>query len=203
MSKNLIENVKENFVGYTDFGEKELSDLICESSTINELLHVCHSYIINNDIILSSITKLEEKKNEFGYPITLYGEKSELSEKLFKEFPLDLDVGWTDIVSIQDQILMMVRDRGHALTLTIDNSQDKPFVKYFIPKICNEDMIRALPGVDEKALSKNGVLGSFECDKNELLSNLFGFIGKVPTDNDIPSRNSSLDIEPIEYDNER
>ena len=186
MSKKLIENVKENFVGYTGYGEEELISLINGAGTINELLHICHSYIMNNERILSSITKLGEKKNDFGYPIKLYGEKSEISEDLFKKFPLDLDVGWTDIVSIQNQIIMMVRDRGHALTLDIDTSQEKPFVKYFIPKICNEEMVKLLPGVDKNNLSGNGASGSFECEKQDFLEKLFGFIEKVPMDSDMP-----------------
>lgn len=193
MSKSLIENVKDNFVGYTGYGEEELSMLINEAGTINELLHICHSYIMNNERILGSITKLDEKKNDFGYPIKLFGEKSEISEDLFEKFPLDLYVGWTDIVSIQNQILMMVRDRGHALTLDIDTSQDKPFVKYFIPKICNEDMVRSLPGVDKNNLSENGASGSFECEKQDFLEKLFGFIEKVPMDRDIPLKKNDLD----------
>jgi len=186
MSKNLIEDVKEKFVGYTGYGEEELSTLINEAGTINELLHICHSYIMNNERILGSITKLGEKKNDLGYPINLYGEKSEIAEVLFEKFPLDLAVGWTDIVSIQNQIIMMVRDRGHALTIDIDTSQDKPFVKYFIPKICNEDMVKLLPGVDKNNLSGNGASGSFESEKQDFLEKLYGFIEKVPTDNDRP-----------------
>ena len=186
MSKRLIENVKENFIGYTEYGESELIQLINQVGTINELLHICHSYIMNNERILSSITKLGEKKNDYGYPIRLFGERTEISEDLFEKFPLNLDVGWTDIVAIQNQILMMVRDRGHALTLDIDTSQDKIFVKYFIPKICNEDMIIALPGVDENNLSGNGASGSFECEKQDFLEKLFGFIERVPMDSDIP-----------------
>ena len=31
-----------------------------------------------------------------------------------------MDVGTTDIVSFKDKILMMIRDRGHALTVDID-----------------------------------------------------------------------------------
>ena len=203
MSNNLIEDVKENFFGYSMFYEAELNLLINKADTINELLHICHSYVMNNERILRSTTELGKKENDFDYSIKLYGEKNEISEELFKNFPLDLDVGNTDIVSIQDQILMMVRDRGHALTLDIDLSQDKPFVKYFIPKICNEDMVRALPGVDIDNISINGALGRFECDKQELIDKLFEFIEKVPMDKDIPSKTENDIPSPIErVDNE-
>ena len=120
MSKTFIEDVKKTFVGYTSFNENDLNTSIKEAKTINELLHTCHSYIMNNQSILSSITKISEKQNQFKYPISLYGEQTKAAEELFNNFPMDLDVGWTDIISLEDQIFMMVRDRGHALTIDID-----------------------------------------------------------------------------------
>ena len=82
---------------------------------------------------------------------------------------------------------MMVRDRGHALTIDIDTSKDDYFVKYFIPKLCNEDMIKALPGINKDNISNNGTSGKFICNNKEFTDKLFSFIEKVPTDNDMPS----------------
>ena len=120
ISKTFIEDVKKTFVGYTSFNENNLNTSIKEAKTINELLHTCHSYIMNNQSILSSITKISEKQNQFKYPISLYGEQTKAAEELFNNFPMDLDVGWTDIISLEDQIFMMVRDRGHDLKIDID-----------------------------------------------------------------------------------
>lgn len=186
MSKTFIEDVKKTFVGYTSFNENDLNTSIKEAKTINELLHTCHSYIMNNQSILNSITKISEKQNQFKYPISLYGEQTKAAEELFNNFPMDLDVGWTDIISLEDQIFMMVRDRGHALTIDIDTSKDDYLVKYFVPKLCNEEMIKALPGINKDNISQNGASGCFQCKNTEFTNKLFSFIEKVPTDNDIP-----------------
>lgn len=111
MSKDFIENVKKTFVGYTSFNLGDLNNSIKDAKTVNELLHSCHSYVMNNKELLSSITKISEKQNKFNYPIMLYGENTKQAEELFKKFPMDLDVGWTDIISLEDQIFMMIRDR--------------------------------------------------------------------------------------------
>ena len=186
MSKDFIENVKKTFVGYTSFNLGDLNNSIKDAKTVNELLHSCHSYVMNNKELLSSITKISEKQNKFNYPIMLYGENTKQAEELFKKFPMDLDVGWTDIISLEDQIFMMVRDRGHALTIDIDTSKDDYFVKYFVPKLCNEDMIKALPGINKDNISSNGASGSFICNNKEFTDKLFSFIEKVPTDSDMP-----------------
>ena len=164
MSKTFIEDVKKTFVGYTSFNENDLNTSIKEAKTINELLHTCHSYIMNNQSILSSITKISEKQNQFKYPISLYGEQTKAAEELFNNFPMDLDVGWTDI----------------------DTSKDDYLVKYFVPKLCNEEMIKALPGINKDNISQNGASGCFQCKNTEFTNKLFSFIEKVPTDNDIP-----------------
>ena len=187
MSKDFVENVKKTFVGYTSFNLGDLNNSIKDAKTINELLHSCHSYVMNNKELLSSITKISEKQNKFNYPIMLYGENTKQAEELFKKFPMDLDVGWTDIISLEDQIFMMIRDRGHALTIDIDTSKDDYFVKYFVPKLCNEDMIKALPGINKDNISSNGASGSFICNNKEFTDKLFSFIEKVPTDSDMPS----------------
>ena len=211
MSKTFIEDVKKTFVGYTSFNENDLNTSIKEAKTINELLHTCHSYIMNNQSILSSITKISEKQNQFKYPISLYGEQTKAAEELFNNFPMDLDVGWTDIISLEDQIFMMVRDRGHALTIDIDTSKNDYLVKYFVPKLCNEEMIKALPGINKDNISQNGASGYFQCKNTEFTNKLFSFIEKVPTDNDMPpihiknipnfNKNKSNDTNKNEFSN--
>ena len=47
------------------------------------------------------------KINEYNYPITLRGTPSILFEKLFEQFPKNIDVGWTDMVTINEKKLLM------------------------------------------------------------------------------------------------
>ena len=77
----------------------------------------------------------------------------------------------------------MIRDRGHALTLDIDTTNEKSFIKYFIPKICNLEMVEKLPGINK--ITKAGATGMFEISEEILPQNLFDFISKVPTDSDM------------------
>ena len=181
MDISFIKEVKNKCVGYAN------SDIPIDMvSSINEMLHLVHSYVLNNENILQSIPKIAEKQNNCDYSITLRGENSKLFNELYEKFPNDLDVGWTDMVTINDKkMLMMVRDRGHALTIEITTNSDKARIEYFIPKLCNIDMINNLEGVNKVNNDSVGTTGVIETDINNLQKNLFNFISKVPTDNDI------------------
>ena len=187
MSENFIEEVKEGFVGYAFFSNpSKLPGFVKKAKTVNELLHSIHSSIVNNDEILESMPQKGTKRNTIEEPITLYGEENEVAEKIFKEFPLEMDCGIKDIVSLKNKVLMMIRDRGHALTIDMDTTNPKEVeVKYFVPKLCNEEMIRKLPGINESSITKSGASGFFVSDKDKITKDLFDFIEKVPTDGDM------------------
>lgn len=201
MSENFIEEVKEGFVGYAFFSNpSKLPGFVKKAKTVNELLHSIHSSIVNNDGILESMPQIGTKRNTIEEPITLYGEENEVAEKIFKEFPLEMDCGITDIVSLKNKVLMMIRDRGHALTIDMDTTNPKEVeVKYFVPKLCNEDMIRKLPGINESSITKSGASGFFVSDKDKITKDLFDFIEKVPTDGDIvfDKKIYEIDEEPL------
>lgn len=186
MNEKFVEDVKGKFWGYTFYTPKRLIEVIEQTNTINELLHAIHTYVVNNDKILESLPKIGMKENTIEEPITIYGEENELAQKIFDEFPLEMDCGITDIVSLKNKILMMVRDRGHALTIDMDTSNQKNVeVRYFVPKLCNVEMIKKLPGINQSSITLNGASGFFVSDKDKITKDLFGFIEKVPTDGDI------------------
>ena len=186
MNPKLIEDVKKEFVSDYMHGW-DLKKIIRETETVNELLHTYHSYIENNNELMDTLPVLATKQNIYKWPITLYGEENEISDKLFKDFPIDLDCGYTNIVSMKDKILMMVRDKGHALTIDIDTTnKDDILVKYFVPKLCNRDMVEALPGINSKSITENGAVGMIQASSVDISKVLFDFIEKVPTDDNIP-----------------
>lgn len=186
MNEKFIENVKKNFVGYTMTEISDLVNVVNKATTVNELLHAIHSYIINNENILQSMPIIGHKENIEGEDITLYGEENDVAQSVFNEFPLEMDCGITDIVSFSNEIFMMIRDRGHALMIDLNTLKpDDVEVRYFIPKLCNEDMIRQLPGINMSSITKNGASGFFISDKKEITKNLFNFIEKVPMDSDM------------------
>ena len=186
MDEKLIDDVREELCGYSFCSPIKLYE---QSKSINELLHVAHSYITNNEEYLQAIPTLEEKVNTQDYPITLRGEENELAKHIFDEIPEDMDVGYTDIVSLSknNKILMMVRDRGHALSIEIDEEKDNNdvWVKYFIPKICNLEMVNNLRGVNKVTKEDKTTIGGFRSNKDNIVQELIDFIGKVPTDSDM------------------
>ena len=181
MSEALVEDVKKEFKGYTLSYGLRTENLFQKSKTINELLHVIHSSIMNNFRIMQSMPIIGEKDNEFD-EIVLYGEETELSKEIFDKFPKDLDIGTTDIVSMENKVFMMVRERGHALTIEVDETKEADIVRYFIPKICNTEMTEKLPGIGK--ITQNGARGAFDSSKEEIAQKLFNFIGGVATDKD-------------------
>lgn len=207
MSENFIEEVKEGFVGYAFFSNpSKLPGFVKKAKTVNELLHSIHSSIVNNDGILESMPQIGTKRNTIEEPITLYGEENEVAEKIFNEFPLEMDCGITDIVSLKNKVLMMIRDRGHALTIDMDTTNPKEVeVKYFVPKLCNEEMIRKLPGINKSSITKSGASGFFVSDKDKITKDLFDFIEKVPTDGDIVFDKTiyKIDEEPLSLESDK
>lgn len=186
MNEDLVNEVGENCFGYSLQGGVTLS----KAKSINELLHIVHQTIVNNENNLNSLPKLGQKINIDEWPITLYGTNNEIANKIFNDFPLQLSCGYTDIVSLSNgNVIMMVRDRGHALSIEIEKENNKYYVKYFIPKICNVDMVNDLKGVRKVTDKSNFTTGIFECDINSLSFNLFEFINKVPTDSDMVYEN--------------
>lgn len=185
MRPEFVEDVKSAFVGYTGFGN--LSGMISEAQTVNELLHVYHSCIMNSEGILQAVPAVAEKENNYHYRITLRGESDGLGRQVYDAIPDDLDVGYTDIVTVDGHVMMMVRDRGHALTISGEaDAQDpeKIWVDYNIPKLCNEEMIKKLPGL--AGYSSNGARGMFVTTRDGFGAAVVDFIGKVPMDKDMP-----------------
>jgi len=184
MEPSFIDDVKRSYIGYY-FGGGGVSPLK-KASTINEILHLMHSRIINNEGLLKSIPLLNEKDNQHNNTISLRGIRNPMFEQLFMMFPTDLDCGITDMVIINEKTLvMMVRDRGHALSIEVTLNKDNARIEYFIPKICNVEMVNKIPGVNKVNDDSIGTTGTIEVEVKDLPTALFNFISMVPTDMDI------------------
>ena len=182
MKIDFINSVKDECVGYTN----ESTNSVEMALSINELLHFIHSYVVNNDHILRAIPLINEKNNNYNYPIMLRGIKVSIFEQLYEQFPVDLNVGWTDMVAVSDKkLIMMVRDRGHALTIEVTLNNNIARIEYFIPKLCNISMINNLPGVNKVNDSSIGATGVIEVSVDNLANTIFDFISKVPMDSDM------------------
>jgi len=181
MREVFVDKVKE-CCGYTmDRG----METFYQAKTINELLHFLHHSIVNNEEYYQSMPQIAQKNNNDSYPITLYGKENEVSRKIYDNFPLDLDVAYTDILSLKDKILIMVRDRGHALTIEVNVRENECDVSYFIPKICNTLMVNNLRGVRNVDENSKFTVGEFRNNNEDIVNAIYDFISKVPTDNDM------------------
>ena len=184
MDKKFIDIVKSECYGY---GFHDINQSINSVKTPNEILHLIHSYVMNNEEIWNCIPLINQKNNNFNFPISFRGVNNLLFEQVFLNFPIDLDCGCTDIIGVNNnKLLLMVRDRGHALTIEITLNDKVARIEYFIPKICNVDMVNRLPGlftkVDDDSIAAIGVI---EVDKKNLCNVLYEFISNVPTDDDM------------------
>lgn len=184
MDAELVDHVKKEFVGYTLF-KGSVSEVIKSATTINEMLHIIHSSIINNEKNYQLINKLDYKINDEGSPIVLYGREEEISKNIFDNFSTEMIVGKTDIVSLKNRILIMVRDRGHALTIQIEINGDDLWVTYFIPKICNLEMVKAIKGMHHIDSTISYAIGSFSTNKENISLEINNFINSVPMDDDM------------------
>ena len=181
MRESYIDDVNMNCYGYSiDKGY----DGFFEAKTVNEMLHFLHHKITNNEKFYQNMPQLEQKNNSSSYPITLYGRENNIAKNIYDNFPLSLDVGYTDILSLKDKILLMIRDRGHALSIEINVRNNECDIKYFIPKVINHIMVNNLRGVRKVNENSRFTLGEFRTNIEQLDESLYEFIGKVPTDDD-------------------
>jgi len=183
MNPELINKIKDTFVGYSLFNS--LESVFNDAKSINELLHILHAYILNNEHIYQSMPVIQKREILNGEQITLYGKHNPIAKNVFNNIPVDMDLGTTDIVSFDNKIIMMIRDLGHALTIEIDIENDLCMVRYFIPKVCNPSKARELKGVNPIKDNVKFANGRFECQKDDLVFELYDFLGKVPTDKDM------------------
>lgn len=184
MDLNLTNKVKEEFVAYSMFNTV-IGDIVLEANTINELLHIFHSYLLNNEYIYKSMPKLKSTINNYGTDVTLYGLENDISNIVFENFPLDSNGQETEIISLNNKIIIMVRGLGHALSIEIDINNDKCMIRYFIPKVCNPLKVNQLKGVKKVNNNEKFTNGRFECDLKDLTYELNHFIYNVPCDKDL------------------
>lgn len=179
MSPELIDITNSEIKGYYMFSGVEKP--LAKATSISEILHIFHSYVLNNENILQSCNLLKQKDET-----CLYGYPSQIAENIFNS----LDDYFSDspkiIVSLNEiHILMMLRDFGHATTLDINIENDEAWIEYFIPKVCNYLMVNELPGVRKVDKSSAWTKGTLRVKVNELGEYLNNFIKMIPTDDEM------------------
>ena len=185
MSIDFRDSVKKECVGYSP----RFGNILEKAKTINELLHYFHASLMNDEYRLEALPTLAEKMNDYMGKISYRGFEVPIFEQIYTLFPKNLNVGDTDMVAVDNnKLIMMIRDLGHALTIEITINSDIARVEYFIPKICNANKVNKLPGVEkvsEDSSAPDSTTGITEFPISDLPQQLFDFLVKVPTDEDI------------------
>lgn len=201
MSKDFVNDVGNVCIGYSmnrhqykDGHTIGLYDVATNAKSINEMLHLLHSYVCNNDIVLKSMPVLEEKNICHYGNCTLFGLPNDIAKDIFDNMPTNSEyseIGDTYIIGLDDRVLMMVRDMGHALTIDITEDKEKgtALVTYFIPKICNPEKINKLKGINKVPITQDWAdmfaSGMYEAPIEGFGKDMVNFIEQVPTDLDM------------------
>ena len=182
LENEIINLSHKTFKGYTFFNEKDTQNIIRKCHTVNELLHVAHTLTINNYNLIKKFPSINKSLNNQSL-IKLHGNITPLSNEIFKILDTNLDTGDIDIFSLSktNKVIMMIRDKGHATSLEIDDDNDKLFINYYIPKIINANMVNSLPGVKKINNDSPYTVGSFYLKKDDL-PKLNKFIDMIPDD---------------------
>lgn len=176
----LANEVRETCVGYYMFNSG--FSLVKKAKTINEVLHVMHAAIVNDESTYGNIPLVARKENEEGKYIDLVGVQNDIAQEIFDSFPTEIFSDRVNIMSFGNKILLMVRDLGHALSIEIDIENSECVVKYFIPKVCNYLMVNKLKGVTPVRIDSKYAVGEFVVPTDELADVISNFVLGVPTD---------------------
>lgn len=179
MRVEFVDSVQKGFIGYYLFYGNGVLDPI----TINEFLHYIHSYIINNENFYSSIPVLKASKHKDWGGISLRGIPNEFGNALYDGIvSSNLDSDCVDIINLDRHILIMARDLGHATVIEVELEDEDVFVKYYIPKNNNKDMVSKLKGIN---LNKDEfAIGDFQTTRENFITDLCSLMKKIPTDSD-------------------
>ncbi len=178
MRPEFNESVKNGFYGYHPFyGENVLNPI-----TINEFAHYVHSYVVNNQDFYSKAPLVKQEKKGPWQGIFLRGKDNEFGNDLYNKI-LNTNIlsDRMDIINLDKKVIIMARDLGHSTVIEIDINE-KSFVKYFISKNTNKEKNSLLKGV---YTNDKFVIGSFEVDKENLISDLCHLMEGIATDRDM------------------
>ena len=170
-----------------------LSNVLQECKTINEILHTIHSYITQTEFVYENTPNIAEKELKSHSEVALKGVLSPLAKLIYDNLADEVKAGYIDILSVNNkQVFIMARDLGHSLTIDISlDDNNNVWVKYYIPKLCNMEMIKNLRGV-KKIVNIDDIqgwaTGDFHCSLDEFINQFNEFVLGVPTDSDIPRR---------------
>lgn len=203
MSADYVRRVADTIYSFMDMSDaniQSIRELIHDSRSFNELLHLAHSYVMNNDELRGTLESWSDGNNERHY-IRGLGRRSEIAEDIYQKFleawRLGDDYareGWrhkapiaVDVVLAGNILHIVVRDYGHSLNLVMDtvpDQQDNILIQYHMSKVPNKAMVYQLPGIS--TVRHTYASGQWLASSKNLGDEIINFVKQVPTDIDSP-----------------
>ena len=181
ISSDFIDKVNTQSIGY--YPSRSLP--INEAESINEILHAIHHDLVNDEKTYDNLPLIREKNisEDERYKLKMYGNKNSVADAIFDMMSPSLGAGETKFLTInENEMIMMVKDKGYATTLEIEKEQDKYYVNYFIPKITDVDYVNVLPGVRQITFEDRYTTGVFETTVENLPYKVASLIASIPDD---------------------
>ena len=181
ISNDFIDKVNTQSIGY--YPSRSLP--INEAESINEILHAIHHDLVNDEKTYDNLPLIAEKNisEDERYKLKMYGNKNSVADAIFDMMSPSLGAGETKFLTInENEMIMMVKDKGYATTLEIEKEQDKYYVNYFIPKITDVDYVNVLPGVRQITFEDRYTTGVFETTVENLPYKVASLIASIPDD---------------------
>ncbi len=206
MREDFVESVSKGYMGYYLMSGVGVMKPI----TLNELLHLHHFATLNNERLFDRmplITKGTDPKTSFieegpWQGVEYFGKETKFSNKIYEAIynimynspKFSSFKSLAHVISLNNKIIVMIRDLGHATTMEINYDDATVDIKYYIPKICNYEMAQNLPGIMH--ISGNDVRdyakGSFETTKEDFIDEFNSFLYAIPMDTDIKFNTISI-----------
>lgn len=200
MNPDWVHRVADAIRSFNINNHRELQRLIPEVCTFNELLHLSHSYVMNDDGLRNSLEIWSDGSPD--HRIRGLGRRTKATEEIHQAFLVAWrlgdkyeEAGWrqppsriVDIILAGSTLHVIVRDRGHALSMVVNNftpdQEGEVLVQYTIPKVSNVAMVRQLPGIS--TVKPGHASGQWTSPVDSLTDNIMSFVKLVPTDFDNP-----------------
>lgn len=180
MSPEFVTAVKQEFV-VANFFNRKFGGSIPYIKTLNEYLHYMHTGVMSSNMMMQQVPVIKARGIEEESRISLRGQDSLLGEELYNKYPREENV---DIISLSaNKVILMLRDYGHFSTIELSVGPKETLIEYYIPKICDVNMVNNLPGVSKVAGSGVGTTGRVTVENEKLIDYLCNeFIPSMPKD---------------------
>lgn len=187
MSEGLIAAVRRDFFGWNDpqSRNRNFAQALGQCRTINEILHVVHTSIMQNEELLRSLSVWGRVANAEGQALGV-GVRTELGAKvfgaaaqLFKTLPSPALI----CLAHPQGVHIMLRDFGHAATIDIEaDAAGVARVRYYLPKTFGRESVKHLPGFDFHDDQLRVAKGSFYVAVADAPRAVTALIPLMPTD---------------------